>query len=82
MGGSVEVKSELGVGSEFIINIKTMCKVKQASYMFEQNQSNMIPDMLISNYNQAHSFKAPSPNFQSSQLSSNKNKGMNRFALS
>ena len=26
MGGSVEVKSELGVGSEFIINLKVKCK--------------------------------------------------------
>lgn len=27
MGGSVEVKSELGQGTEFNINIKTKCKV-------------------------------------------------------
>lgn len=27
MGGSVEVKSQLGVGSQFIINLKTKCKV-------------------------------------------------------
>jgi hypothetical protein len=25
MGGSVDVQSEIGVGSEFIINIKTKC---------------------------------------------------------
>ena len=29
MGGSVEVKSELGKGSEFILNIRTKCKVKK-----------------------------------------------------
>jgi hypothetical protein len=29
MGGSVEVESQVGVGSEFIINIKTKCKVKK-----------------------------------------------------
>ena len=29
MGGSVDVKSELGKGSEFILNIRTKCKVKK-----------------------------------------------------
>jgi hypothetical protein len=29
MGGSVSVKSKVGVGSEFIINVKTKCKVKK-----------------------------------------------------
>ena len=28
MGGSVGVESDIGKGSEFIINIKTKCKVK------------------------------------------------------
>jgi hypothetical protein len=27
MGGSVEVKSKLGIGSQFIIKIKTKCKI-------------------------------------------------------
>jgi two-component system sensor histidine kinase/response regulator len=27
MGGSVEVKSQLGLGSQFIINLKTKCKI-------------------------------------------------------
>jgi hypothetical protein len=29
MGGSVEVESQQGVGSEFIINVKTKCLVKK-----------------------------------------------------
>jgi chemotaxis protein histidine kinase CheA len=29
MGGSVHVKSQIGVGTEFIINIKTHCIVKK-----------------------------------------------------
>ena len=29
MGGSVQVESKVGVGSEFIINVKTKCKVKR-----------------------------------------------------
>ena len=32
MGGSVDVKSEIGKGSEFIINIKTKCKVKNLQF--------------------------------------------------
>ena len=32
MGGSVEVKSELGVGTSFIINLKTKCLVKQTEF--------------------------------------------------
>jgi signal transduction histidine kinase len=27
MGGSVEVKSQLGIGSQFIINLKTKCTI-------------------------------------------------------
>ena len=29
MGGSVAVESEVGIGSHFIINVKTKCKVKK-----------------------------------------------------
>jgi hypothetical protein len=29
MGGSVHVESQVGVGSEFVINVKTKCRVKQ-----------------------------------------------------
>ena len=29
MGGSVSVESEVGIGSHFIINVKTKCKVKK-----------------------------------------------------
>lgn len=36
MGGNVEVKSTLGVGTSFIINIKTQCKVKNTNLI---NQS-------------------------------------------
>lgn len=32
MGGSVEVKSELGQGTEFNINIKTKCKVQEVQF--------------------------------------------------
>jgi hypothetical protein len=28
MGGSVHVESKVGVGSEFVINVKTKCRVK------------------------------------------------------
>ena len=37
MGGSVDVQSILGIGSEFTINMKTQCKVMQTSYLFQQN---------------------------------------------
>ena len=42
MGGSVAVESEQGVGSEFIINIKTKCRVKKckiADENFEGQES-------------------------------------------
>ena len=29
MGGSVTVESKVGVGSEFVLNIKTHCKIKK-----------------------------------------------------
>jgi signal transduction histidine kinase len=29
MGGSVHVESQVGVGSEFVINVKTKCRVKK-----------------------------------------------------
>ena len=35
MGGSVEVESEVGVGSQFIINVKTKCKVKKCKIVDE-----------------------------------------------
>ena len=31
MGGSVAVESEVGIGSHFIINVKTKCKVKKCN---------------------------------------------------
>ena len=33
MGGSVDVKSEVGHGTEFIINMRTKCKVKQTFHL-------------------------------------------------
>ena len=38
MGGSVEVESEVGVGSQFIINVKTKCKVKKCKIVDENYQ--------------------------------------------
>jgi hypothetical protein len=38
MGGSVSVKSQVGVGSEFIINVKTKCRVKKCELLDEINQ--------------------------------------------
>ena len=38
MGGNVDVKSELGKGSEFILNIRTKCKVKK----IEENKAMLI----------------------------------------
>lgn len=32
MGGSVDVRSKLGKGTEFIINIKTKCKVEEVQF--------------------------------------------------
>jgi K+-sensing histidine kinase KdpD len=31
MGGSVSVESEVGIGSHFIINVKTKCRVKKCN---------------------------------------------------
>jgi len=47
MGGSVGVESEVGVGSEFIINVKTKCKVKRCkmadgSYQGDQNNDPFV----------------------------------------
>lgn len=39
MGGSVEVKNEIGKGTEFIINIKTKCKVKSVKLDGDQEES-------------------------------------------
>ena len=33
MGGKVEVESKLGVGTSFIINMKTRCKVKNTNFV-------------------------------------------------
>ena len=38
MGGSVAVESEEGVGSEFIINVKTKCRVKKCKIVDENYQ--------------------------------------------
>jgi hypothetical protein len=38
MGGSVSVTSKVGVGSEFIINVKTKCKVKKCQLANEITQ--------------------------------------------
>ena len=37
MGGRVDVRSVHGRGTEFIINMKTKCKVKQTTYMHNEN---------------------------------------------
>ena len=37
MGGSVSVKSKVGEGSEFIINVKTKCIVKKCELVNDQN---------------------------------------------
>ena len=47
MGGSVGVESEVGVGSEFIINVKTKCKVKRCkmadgTYQGDQNNDPFV----------------------------------------
>jgi signal transduction histidine kinase len=39
MGGSVSVKSQVGVGSEFVINVKTKCRVKKCELIDEINQA-------------------------------------------
>ena len=41
MGGSVEVESEVGVGSHFIINVKTKCKVKKCKILDEDYQGSI-----------------------------------------
>ena len=42
MGGSVKVTSKLGVGSEFIINIKMKCIVKKTKLEAEEEKSEAI----------------------------------------
>jgi len=39
MGGNVEVESKVGVGSSFIINIKTKCKYVQTQFVSDQEIS-------------------------------------------
>jgi signal transduction histidine kinase len=39
MGGSVEVKSELNVGTQFIINVKTKCQVKRTNTISKNRRS-------------------------------------------
>ena len=33
MGGSVEVKSKFGFGTDFIINIKTKCRLEETKFI-------------------------------------------------
>ena len=53
MGGSVDVKSEIGKGTQFNINIKTKCKVQEVKF----NESDILDsckdqfDMVYSRYN-------------------------------
>lgn len=39
MGGSVHVESEVGVGSQFVINVKTKCKLKKCALAYESHQA-------------------------------------------
>ena len=38
MGGSVEVKSQLNVGTQFIINLKTKCQVNKFDHAHPSNR--------------------------------------------
>jgi signal transduction histidine kinase len=41
MGGSVEVKSKIGEGTEFRLNIKTYCKVKAVRFKSHMDLNNL-----------------------------------------
>ena len=54
MGGNVEVESKVGVGSAFIINIKTKCKFVQTQFVSDDD--NLLSE--APSYNNFNSFKA------------------------
>ena len=51
MGGSVMVTSQVGVGTQFIINIKTKCKVKQTILEKNWSMGSIEEDMFMDKNN-------------------------------
>ena len=52
MGGSVDVTSEVGHGTQFIINIKAKCKLSQIQFDIDKNDAN---DLFNNNQNHHYS---------------------------
>ena len=53
MGGSVDVKSKIGQGSEFIINMKTFCKVKDIELTSPRVEKEKKPNNVLESFSRA-----------------------------